>query len=331
MHPYEYAQPRTESEAVMLLTERNGPTAVLAAGMDLVVLLKQSLLKPERVVDLSRIESLRGIVATSEGVTIGALTTLDEIAASPYLRAYAALSDVVEGVRAIQVRQTGTLGGDLCHLPNCWYSRSGYGLLGRDGNRSLPEIGDNRYHSIFGNSGPAKYVSASRFAPSLIAWGARVRIVGPEPDQEAWLPLDEFYITPRHTREGISVLQPGQFLTHVQLPSAGQRVSASYEVLELQGLDWPLASAAATLEIDRYRVRGANIVLGHVAPVPWISHLAASALVGQPVTPVTAARAAEAAVSEATPLSHNAYKVQLARTSVCRALLKATGQLEGGL
>jgi xanthine dehydrogenase YagS FAD-binding subunit len=117
----------------------------------------------------------------------------------------------------------------------------------------------------------------------------------------------------------------------VQLPNAGQRVSASYEVLELQGLDWPLASSAATLEIEGYRVRRATIVLGHVAPVPWFSDSAGSALVGQPVTPATAARAAEAAVSEATPLTHNAYKVQLARTSVCRALLKATGQLEGGL
>src|SRR5690606_39196795 len=104
------------------------------------------LLKPQRVVDISGIDSLRGIQPTDDGVIIGALTTLEEISQSALLASYPCLGDVVAGVRAIQVLQTGTLGGDLCHLPNCWYFRSGYGLLGIDGRRSLPEIGDNRYH-----------------------------------------------------------------------------------------------------------------------------------------------------------------------------------------
>jgi xanthine dehydrogenase YagS FAD-binding subunit len=117
----------------------------------------------------------------------------------------------------------------------------------------------------------------------------------------------------------------------VWIPGAEQKLSATYEVLELQGLDWPLCSAAATLQLESGRVRRATIVLGHVAPTPWFSHPAADVLIGQLVTPHTAQLAGVAAASEATPLSENAYKVRLAQTSVKRALLKATGQLEGGL
>jgi xanthine dehydrogenase YagS FAD-binding subunit len=330
MNNFEYAQPRTESEAIALLGERDS-TAVLASGMDLVPLLRKSVVSPERVVDIGHIESLRGIEVDEHGVTIGALTTLEELIQSAPLAEYPSLKDVVDGIRAIQVQQTGTLGGDLCHLPNCWYFRSGYGLLGMDGRTSLPEVGDNRYHAVFGNSGPAKFVSASRFAPALIALGAEVRLIGPKPEVEEWLPLSQFYISPRIDRQGVSVLQPGQLLSHVRLPAAERRFTATYEVLELEGLDWPLASAAVSLEFDGDLVRRSSIVLGHVAPTPWISFPASDAIYGQPITPETAVLAGEAAASEATPLSQNAYKVQLARTSVARALLKATGQLEGGL
>ncbi len=330
MNPFEYAQPNTEAEAVVLLADAG--STVLASGMDLMPLLQQSVVETLRVVDISRVETLRGIDPVNGGVTIGVLSTLEDIANSPLLAEYPSLKDVTEGIRAIQVQQNGTLGGDLCHLPNCWYFRSGYGLLGRENGQSLPEVGDNRYHAIFGNDGPAKFVSASRLAPALIAWGAQVRITGPEPDSEKWLPLEEFYQTPKTERQGVTVLEPGQLLTHVWLPPAERQVSATYEVLEMEGLDWPLTSAATTLELDAVgRVRKATIVLGHVAPTPWLSLSAADVLVGQRVTSELAQAAGAAAVSEATPLSENAYKVRLAQTSVKRALLKATGQLEGGL
>lgn len=331
MNPFEYAQPQTEAEAVTMLAESNGDTAILAGGMDLIPLLQKSLVKPRRVVDLSHLDSLRGIEVTEEGVTIGALTTLEEIVENPLLADYPSLADVVSGIHAIQVQQSGTIGGDLCHLPNCWYFRSGYGLLGKDGQTSLPLVGDNRYHAIFGNSGAAKFVSASRFAPALIAWGAKVRLAGPQPDEQEWLPLERFYTTPKTDQQGISVLKPGQFVTQIWIPASQGRLSATYEVLETEGLDWPLTSAAVTVQLDQGLIRQAQIVLGHVAPVPWVSFPAADALIGRPLTPDTAAAAGAAAVSEATPLSQNKYKVHMARTSVTRALLKATGQLEGGL
>lgn len=338
MRSFELAQPRSEAEAVEFLSETGTSTAVLAGGLDLLRLMRRDLLAPARVVNLKEIDSLKGIrAATSEfddGVTIGALTTLEEMAKSPLLAGYASLQHVIDGIRAIQVQSSGTLGGDLCHLPNCWYFRNGYGLLGMKDGESLVETGDNRYHAILGNHGPAKFVSASRFAPALIAWGARVRVVGPKPDQEEWLPVEYLYQTPKAATQGVTVLKPGQFVSHVWLPQPsreGSLASASYEVLQLEGLDWPLAAASATLDLAGGIVRDARIVLGHVAPTPWVSVEAVRAILGRSVSEETAQAAGNAAVASAAPLSNNEYKVQLARTAVKRAILRAAGQLEGGL
>jgi len=324
---FEYARPETEAEAVQFLGDAAGGTAVLAGGTDLTSLMRAELVTPARVVDLKRIPTLHQITRAEQGVQIGSLVTLEELASHPLLKGYRSLFDVVEGVRAIQVQGSGTVGGDLCHLPNCWYFRSGYGLLGMDDGVSLPETGDNRYHAILGNSGPAKFVNASRFAPALIAWGARVRVIGPTPDQAEWLPLEYFYVTPRTGNQGNTVLKPGQLISHIWLPDAGEMASATYEVLQMEGLDWPLAAAGVTVRVEGGTVRQASIVMGHVAPVPWIAQEASRLLLGKPLTEATAEMAADAAVARATPLSMNEYKVQLARTAVKRALLKSVDQL----
>lgn len=330
MNQFEFAQPTNEAQAVEMLSERKH-AAVLGSGMDLVTLLKNNLISADRVVDVSGIDSLRGVEADVTGhVIIGSLTTLEEVAQHPLLADYPTIRDVVKETRAIQVQQSGTIGGDLCHMPNCWYFRSGYGLFGREGRTSLPEVGDNRYHAIFGNSGPAKYVSASRFAPGLIALNAEVRIIGPD-QTERWLPLEDFYHTPKHEQQGVTILEHGQLLTHLRIPNSGFRLNATYEVMETQGLDWPLASAAVSLKLNQGIVDDARIVLGHVAPVPWRSHSAEQHLIGRSIDRVAAELAGTAAIAEATPLSQNGYKVQLAKTSVARVILKATEQLEGGL
>lgn len=328
MRPFEYAEPRSEAEAVELLNDHGADTAVLAGGTDLIRSLQQDLLAPKRVVNVKRVPSMTGIRRDNGGILIGALTTLEESLESPLLAGHRSLLDVIDGIRAIQMHQMGTIGGDLCHLPNCWYYRNGDGLLAMHNGESLVETGDNRYHAILGNRGPAKFVSASRFAPAMIAWRATVRIIGPKPDQEEWLPLDSFYVTPKTEKQRVTVLKPGQLISHVWLPNAGNYQSAAYEVLPSQGLDWPLAAAACCVDIHDGLVRDAHLVMGHVAPVPWVAREAADSLLGRPVNPETAQQAGEIAVAAATPLSHNGYKVPMAATAVKRALLRATGQLE---
>jgi xanthine dehydrogenase YagS FAD-binding subunit len=334
MNSFEYASPRNETEAIELLNDpafpgKGADTAVLAGGTDLVSLLQHGLVSPRRVVDLKHVSTMTGVRAVDDGVLIGSLTTLEDMADSPLLAPYASLQHVVDAVHAIQIQSRGTLGGDLCHLPNCWYFRNGYGLLGfRDG-KSLVEAGDNRYHAIFGNRGPAKFVSASRFAPALLAWGVRVRVIGPNPTHEEWLPLANFYVTPKIASQGVTVLKPGQLISHVWLPEAGLTHSASYEVLQLHGLDWPQAVASVCVELEAGFVRTARIVLGHVAPVPWVASAAGRLLTGQAINEETAEAAGQAAVEGATPLSGNDYKVQMTRAAVKRALLRAVGQWEG--
>ena len=337
MRSFEYARPETEAEALELLAEHGGNTAVLAGGTDLMNLLKRDVVQPARVVDIKNIPSLRGIKLHDNGVLIGANTTLDELNEHALAADYRSLLDVIEGIRSTQITANGTLAGDLCQLPHCWYYRNGHGLLAMQDGESLVATGDNRYHAILGNGGPAKFVSASRFAPPAIAWDAKVRIVtqarsaseGVETIgvKEEWLPLEYFFITPKTNSQGVTVLKPGQLITHLWLPAPKETRSATYEVLQLEGLDQPQVSAAACVGIEGGIVRTAKIVLGHVAPTPWIAHEASRWLVGQKLTADIAETAGQMAVAKATPLSHNDYKVQQAQTAVKRALLKATNQL----
>jgi xanthine dehydrogenase YagS FAD-binding subunit len=222
----------------------------------------------------------------------------------------------------------GTIGGELCRRPDCWYYRNGYGLLAKNG-RMVSE-GRNRYHAILGNNGPARFVHPSRIAPALVALGARVRVIGPGAQDESFLPLEFFYRTPKDDQQRETVLEPNQLLTHILLSPADGRASATYEVRHGEGPDAPLAAAAAALRLSGGIVQEANIVLGHVAPTPWVSPEAARAILGHPVTPETAERAGDAAVARATPLSENGYKVQLARVAVKRAILLAAGLETGG-
>lgn len=337
MRSFEYARPETEAEAMEMLAEHGGNTAVLAGGTDLMSLLKRDVIQPARVVDIKNVSSWKGIKPHDGGVMIGANTTLEEINEHALAADYRSLIDVIDGIRAIQITGNGTLAGDLCQLPHCWYFRNGYGLLAMKDGESLVATGDNRYHAILGNGGPAKFVSASRFAPAAMAWNAKVRVVtrGQEgkgghvenvPHDE-WLPLDYFFQSPKTNSQGVTVLKPGQLITHVWLPAASDTRSATYEVLELCGLDQPQASAACCLGLDGGIIRTAKIVLGQVAPTPWVAHEAAKWLVGQTLTSDIAETAGRMALANATPLSHNDYKVTMAQTAVKRALLKATNQL----
>lgn len=326
MRPFEYAAPRTEAAAIQLLNEPDA--VVLAGGTDLMSLIKTDVVTPKRVVNIKDVTSMSGIAADDETILIGALTTLEELVESPLAGKYQSLGDVVDEIRAIQVQQNGTVGGDLCLHPNCWYYRNGYGLLAQQDGKSLVEFGDNRYHAVFNNKGLARYSHASRLAPALIAWNAEVRIIGPAPHSEQWIPLEQLFITPRRETDSMMVLETGQLISHIALPTSGRQLSAAYEVLEMQGLDWPLAAAASCITMVNGVVESARIVMGHVAPTPVVSHAAAEAIVGQPLNEETADRAGQATVADATPLKDNGYKVTLAKTAVKRSLLKVAGRLK---
>ncbi len=330
MKNFEFAEGRTEAEVLQFLSPKAGHTEILAGGTDLVALLKKMIVRPDRVVNILPVASMQEISPLADGgVRIGAVVTLDVLLRHPYLADYPAVLQAIRGINSMQLQAQGTIGGEICQRARCLYFRNGDGLLA-EGGRLVAE-GDNRYAAILGNSGPAKFVSGSRIAPALIALGATVRIAGPGPDEEKFLPLADFYRTPRHEQQRETVLLPNQLVTHFMLPPAGGVASATYEVRHGVGPDYPLAAAAAALRFELGVVTEAKIVLGQVAPTPWISWEAADALRGMPVNSATAESAGAAAVVRATPLSGNQYKVTLAKTAVKRAILLAAGQPTGGL
>jgi xanthine dehydrogenase YagS FAD-binding subunit len=214
-----------------------------------------------------------------------------------------------------------TAGGNLCQRPRCWYFRNGFGLLAMKDGKSLVTDGDNRYHAILGNSGPAKFVTPSTIAPALIALNAKVRMVGPLGHRE--IDLAGFFRAPQSENEREHDLKTNEIVTEIIVPPANGAKSAQYEVRQKQAFDWPLSLASVALWMDGNTVKRANIVLGAVAPVPWHSEEAAHALVGKSINEQTADAAGQAAVSIAKPLSRNAYKVQLTRVAVKRAILEA--------
>ncbi|MDA7980322.1 MAG: FAD binding domain-containing protein [Pirellulales bacterium] len=330
MKPFEYAAPRTEAEAVGLLAADHVETEVLAGGTDLIGLMKQMVVTPGRLVNVKEIPSMQAISETSDGVVIGAAARLEDMAEHRLLTPFSSIGDAIVGIDSQQWQAQSTLGGELLQRPRCWYFRSGAGLLAANGKRVTE--GDGRFHAIFANSGPAKFVNASRLAPALIALGASIRIMSPgkEDAEVQTLPLASLYRTPRDESQRENILSKGQLVTHVLIPHPQSLANATYEVRHGSGPEAPLVAASAALQVQAGLVAKARIVIGQVAPQPWESSEAAESLVGRPIDLVTAEQAGQLAVAAASPLKDNAYKVQLAAVAVKRAILKAAGLPTGG-
>jgi xanthine dehydrogenase YagS FAD-binding subunit len=325
MRAFEHATPTTKEEALKLLSDRPGESVLLAGGTDLISLMKDEVMTPKRVVNIKSIQELQGVnYDSSKGLRLGALVTLDELLSdSRTQQEYPSLVQAAQGVMSPQTRNIGTVGGDLCQKPRCWYYRKGHGLLAEQNGKSLVIEGDNRYHAILGNSGPAYFVNASSLAPALVALGARLTIAGPQGTRQ--VALDKFYRIPQSANQSEYDLAPNEMIVEIVVPPAAQKRNAAYEVHQREALDWPLASAAVALTMQGNNVREARIVLGHVAPTPWLAEAAGAALNGKTVTAQTADQAGEAAVRGAKALSRNQYKIRLARVAVKRALLRAAG------
>ena len=327
MRAFDYASPTKKEQVTGLLESNWGEVEILAGGTDLLSLMKDEITAPRRLVNIKGIQELHGVSAGPETIQIGALTTLAEIAGNRDIQSsYPVLASAAGDAASPQIRNLATLGGNLCQRPRCWYFRTGHGLLatGADG-KSLVKEGDNRYHAILGNDGPAYFVSPSTVAPVLIAYGATVRILGSRGPRE--IALEKFFVIPKSEREREHNLQPNEIVTAVVLPgkkTEGLRAGA-YEVRQKEAFDWPYATAAVALVMVGSTVKSARVVMGHVAPIPWVSSEAAKALVGKAITPATADQAAQAAVSGAKSLGHNSQKIQLARVAVKRAILQAAG------
>jgi xanthine dehydrogenase YagS FAD-binding subunit len=324
MQAFEYANPTSLKEAISLLGNSWEDANVMAGGTDQISLMKEYLHTPKRVVSIRGIKELGGISRVSGGVRIGAAATVDDLVNNQFVRSdYPALVQAGNGIASPQMRNMGTVGGDLCQRPRCWYFRNGFGLLATKDGRSLVENGQNEYHAIFHN-GAAKFVSASSFGPALIAYGAKLKIASASGNRD--VDAAAFFVTPTSDTMRETDLKPNEILTEITLPASKGTRSATYEVRQKDALDWPLAAASVVLQMKGNTVESASIVLGHVAPTPHVAAQAAQMLAGKAITEDVAEQAGKAAVQGAKPMSGNEYKVQLASVAVKRALLRAIGK-----
>ena len=325
MRAFEYTSPATKEQAISLLGNSWADADVLAGGTDLLALMKDNIVAPKRLVNIKDIAELRGIkFKQKDGLRIGALATIQELADDPQVRdKYPIIAKAASDIAGPQIRNMATIGGNMCQRPRCWYYRSGFGLLAKDEKgQSLVTSGENRYHAILGNTGPAYFVSPSTLAPVFVALGATLRIFGPGGKRD--VPIDKFFRIPQSESEREHDLKPNEIVTEILIPPMMSGAeSAIYEIRQKEAMDWPLAFASVVLKMSGNKVEAARVVMGHVAPVPWRSTEAEAALVGKTITEETAKAAGDAAVSNAKALSGNGYKIQLARVAVKRAILEA--------
>ncbi|MCL4846909.1 MAG: FAD binding domain-containing protein [Acidobacteria bacterium] len=325
MKAFEYVDPTNLTQALGALSPSRGRALAIAGGQDLLALMKDYVLQPDRLVNVKRLDQTVA-EADGGGWRVGAAVRLADLARHEGLRsAYPALAHAADEVGTPQIRNIGTVGGNLCQRPRCWYFRNEeFRCLKKGGPRCYAVDGENQFHAIFGD-GPCHIVHPSSLAVPLLAYGAIVETAGPSGPRE-W-PAADFFQMPDRNLFGETVLGPNELITAVRLPALKNVRSGHYEVRYKQSTDWPMAFATVALTMDGSRVASARVVLGAVAPVPWPSPAAEAVLGGQVVDEAIASRAADAAVRDAQPMSGNAYKVQVARTAVKRAVLRAAGLL----
>ncbi|MGH9330466.1 MAG: FAD binding domain-containing protein, partial [Vicinamibacterales bacterium] len=325
--PFAYVNAANEQEALAALAQAGGAQPrgrmlPIAGGMDLLALMKDYVAQPDRLVNVKGLDQT--IAQAEGGLRIGAGIRLVELAEHPVARRlYPALTDAAAEIGTPQIRNVGTVGGNLTQRPRCWYFRNEeFDCLKKGGSRCFAVDGENQYHAIFGN-GPCFIVHPSSLAVPLLAYGAKLRLASASADRT--VEASDFFVMPDKSILTENVLNPNELLTHVLLPAPGATRSASYEVRFKQSHDWPLVMASVVLTMSGRTVQRARVVMGAVAPIPWRSAEAEQALAGKTISDETASAAADAAVKEARPMTENGYKVQIARTAVKRAILKAAG------
>jgi xanthine dehydrogenase YagS FAD-binding subunit len=317
---------RSLSEAIAHLSARGAH--LVAGGTDLAGSMHVDRRQPAKVVDITDIDELRGFTPTPDGgLRIGALSTLDEVAAHEGVKAtYPAIAKAAQAAGPPELRGRATLGGNLCQRPRCWYLRGDAVCVRKGGDLCFAVDGENRYHGILGAT-HCHMVHPSDMAPALVAFDARARIVGP--DGMRVVPLEDFFLPPGLDPRRENVLGQAEVLTDVLLPPAPAGWTSSYLRANEPSTDYALASVASTMLMLEGRVAQVSVILGAAGPTPWRSREAESGLVGRAPTPALIREAADAALAEAAPLADNRYKVGLFRDLLVDALEAVSGITPG--
>jgi xanthine dehydrogenase YagS FAD-binding subunit len=327
MNKFEFVDCKTVNEA---LGQLGDGAAIKAGGIDLLDLMKDGIVTPPKLVNIRNVDSLRGITLSKDGLHLGPLSTLSEIADHPEIqKTYSALADAAGHAATPQVRNMATIGGNIMQRPRCWYFRSSDFDCKKKGGGSdecHAHAGENQYHAIMNNSTCAMVHPSSTAVP-LLGMEARVELTSKR--GKRMVAMSEFYVAPEKNVINETVVQPGELITSIFVPAPEPGTRSAYQKYgEKESFDWPIADAGVVLVMDGVRCRKASIVLGVAAPTPVRSKAAEAVLTGNTIDEATARAAGKAAMLSATPLSQNSYKVQLFQTAIYRTVLLAAGQMQ---
>ena len=312
MPNFSYIRPRSLKEAIQHLSSDGA--RVHAGGTDLLGCLRDNIFGTKKVVSISGLKELRFIRETKEGgLRIGTLTTISEIANSKRVRdRYPGLAKATSEVASPQLRNQGTIGGNLCQKPRCWYYRGEFHCLRKGGNTCYAYQGENQFHCIFGSGHICYITHPSDAATALVAYQATLRIAGPKGMK--LLPIEKFYVLPSQDVEKETVLKSNEILTEILLPPQPKDLRCSYrKVRARQSWDFALAGVALALKFKEDRVERARVVLSGAAPIPWRSKEAEQVLIDNRLNTDTIKRTVDAALKNAQPLEKNGYKIPLFR------------------
>ncbi|TMF27261.1 MAG: xanthine dehydrogenase family protein subunit M [Chloroflexi bacterium] len=318
MNAFSYARPTALADALRRL--RSGAVA-LAGGTDLLGLMKDGLVRPDTLVDLTGIEGLRGWSRErGKGLRIGALTPLIELEGNPQLgQLMPILREALRDAATVQLRTMGTVGGNLLQRNRCWYFRDeGTPCWLKGGTRCFAVDGENRYHAIIG-ARECVMVSPSDLVPALVAYDAEISLASSRGRRH--MKLADLFVAPHGRERREHALRPGELITEIRIPEAALARKGTYQkAMDRKAWSFALVSVAAAARIERGVARDVRVVLGGIAPIPWRVAAAEKGLEGSELDEAACADAAERVLAGATPLRDNGYKLTLARELVRRAL-----------
>jgi xanthine dehydrogenase YagS FAD-binding subunit len=321
MPAFDLLQPGSVADAQKLLEQNGADAWVMAGGLDSFDWLKDRIKKPKVLVDLSGIDELKGIRVSSDGVEIGAMTTLTEIANHPEIKKnYSVLSQAVEVVASPQIRNQGTVGGNVSQDARCWYYRGGWPCYRAGGNICYADtpVGRNREHAIFG-ADRCVAVHPSDSAPALIVLDAKFVIQTPK--GERTVDAEDYFVGPEIDITRLNILEPGDLLTAIRIPSTWAGAKFYFEKVRDRNVwDFPLMNIASATVLSGDNISRIRLAVNAVSPRPMRLKQVEDAVVGKPANPSTGEMAGKLAVQGAVPLQFNAYKIPLMRNLVKRAV-----------
>lgn len=320
MRPFKFEQASTAAQASQTHREAGRNGRFISGGTDILAQIKEGTLRVNTLVSLTGLSAASQIETTADGLEIGALVTLSRIASDPSIaESHPALVQAAESVATPQIRNVGTLGGNLCQRPRCWYYRNPLFYCRKKGGETCYAYSaGNRYHAILG-AGDCHIVHPSDVAVALMALDATITVSNEAGDRE--MPVADFFVSPDVNILAENVLEPGEFVSSVKIPHPQSGARSVYlKAKERQAYDFALSSVGASLEVRDGTITRARVALGGVAPVPYPIPQVDSALIGQKIADVDARAIGQLAVQDALPMSENSYKVQLTASMVARAV-----------